>query len=105
MVRLLTKRGYSVTAVSSIQEALAALERTPVDLLVSDVGLPDGTGRELMEQIRRKRTLPGIALSGYGTESDLAKSAAVGFSVHLTKPIDIERLDREIQTLAEQAGI
>ncbi|HZJ15122.1 MAG TPA: ATP-binding protein, partial [Chthoniobacteraceae bacterium] len=100
MVRLLTKRGYLVSAASNISEALAVLQKSPIDLLISDVGLPDGSGRDLMEKVRETHDLPGIALSGYGTEADLEQSSAVGFSVHLTKPVDIERLDREIQTLA-----
>lgn len=99
MERLLKKRGYSVTVATSIREALERLEGTPVDLLVSDVGLPDGTGHELMKEVRKKRETPGIALSGYGTEADVAQSAEVGFAAHLTKPIDIDRLDREIQTV------
>ncbi|MDB6152656.1 MAG: hypothetical protein JWL90_1109, partial [Chthoniobacteraceae bacterium] len=99
MVRLLTKRGYFVTAASSINEALLILEKNSIDLLISDVGLPDGSGRELMEKVRQKQKLPGIALSGYGTEADVAQSNAVGFSVHLTKPVDINRLDHEIQSI------
>jgi PAS domain S-box-containing protein len=103
MVRLLTKRGYSVFAASNIEEALAVLKQTPVDVLISDVGLPDGSGRDLMEKVRQIHNLPGIALSGYGTEADLAQSSEVGFSVHLTKPVDIDHLDREIQSLANGA--
>jgi signal transduction histidine kinase len=99
MIRLLTKRGYDVSAAASIREALLRLQETPFDLLVSDLGLPDGTGHELMEKVRAKQSLPGIALSGYGTEADIAQSTAVGFSIHLTKPVDINRLDYEIQAL------
>jgi signal transduction histidine kinase len=104
MTRLLTKRGYSVTLASSIKEALEVLQQSPVDILISDVGLPDGSGRDLMEKVRQTRSLPGIALSGYGTEADLAQSSDVGFSRHLTKPVDIDLLDREIQALAPQAS-
>ena len=100
MVRLLSRRGYNVTVAGSVQDALKILEQTPIDLLISDLGLPDGSGRDLMENVREKHQLPGIALSGYGTDADLASSHAAGFSAHLTKPIDIERLDREIQALA-----
>ena len=102
MVRLLTKRGYLVSAASSIRDALKVLQQTPIDILISDVGLPDGSGRELMEKVRQTQHLPGIALSGYGTEADVAQSSAVGFSVHLTKPVDIDQLDREIQLLGEK---
>jgi len=104
MVRLLTKRGYSVFAASSIKEALELLKRAPVDVLISDVGLPDGSGLELMKRVRETHTIPAIALSGYGTDADLAHSSEVGFGAHLTKPVDIDHLDREIQALAGGAG-
>jgi PAS domain S-box-containing protein len=104
MVRLLTKRGYFVATASNIEEALRVLEHTSIDLLISDVGLPDGSGRELMEKVRQMKNLPGIALSGFGTEADLAHSSEVGFKVHLTKPVDIDRLDREIQSLANESA-
>src|SRR4030095_9830474 len=77
MVRLLTKRGYVVSAASSISGALAILRQTPIDILISDVGLPDGSGRDLMEKVRETQNLPGIALSGYGTEADLEQRSAV----------------------------
>ncbi len=105
MGRLLKRRGYSVTLASTVKLALEILEHTPIDLLVSDLGLPDGTGGELMEKIREKRNLPGIALSGYGTDSDVGRSRAAGFSLHLTKPVDIERLDLAIQSLATKLGL
>ena len=91
--------------VTTVEEALSVLKQTPVDILISDVGLPDGSGRELMETERQTRKLPSSALSGYGTEADLAQSSGVGFSVHLTKPVDIDRLDREIQLLGHQADL
>jgi DNA-binding response OmpR family regulator len=104
MVRLLTKRGYSVSAASSIKEALRMLQQDSVDLLISDVGLTDGSGLELMKKVRETRDLPAIALSGYGTEADLAQSSEVGFSAHMTKPVDIERLDRQIQALVRNSA-
>jgi PAS domain S-box-containing protein len=99
MARLLKKRGYIVTVVTSVQTALEALDHTPLDLVISDLGLPDGTGHELMAKISEKQNLPGIALSGYGTDADITRSREAGFSAHLTKPIDIELLDGEIQLL------
>lgn len=104
MVRLLTKRGYSVSSAASIQEALRVLKDAPVDLLISDVGLPDGSGRELIQQARQLRPLAGIALSGYGTDADMAQSRDAGFSAHLTKPVDIDRLDEEIQRLTAEGA-
>jgi CheY-like chemotaxis protein len=63
------------------------------DLLVSDLGLPDGSGLDLMRELRsRGQALPAIAVSGYGQEEDLAHSRAAGFSAHLIKPVDPNRL-------------
>jgi CheY-like chemotaxis protein len=105
MARLLKRRGYAVTVASSLHAALATLDDTPIDILISDLGLPDGTGGELMRRVREKRDLPGIALSGYGSEADVGRSREDGFDAHLTKPIDIDRLDRAIQKLATETTV
>jgi signal transduction histidine kinase len=95
--RLLSRRGYQVQTAHSVQSALAAAAGQPFDVLISDMGLPDGTGIELMEQLAEKGTVCGIALSGYGMEEDIQRSKSVGFREHLTKPVDIHRLDAAIQ--------
>ena len=69
------------------------------DLLISDIGLPDRSGYDLMREVRSSRRLPGIALSGFGTEQDVNESRAAGFSEHLTKPINFEQLEKAIQNL------
>jgi CheY-like chemotaxis protein len=60
--------------------------------MVSDIGLPDGTGHELMREIRRHYKFPGIALTGYGMEEDVSKSRDAGFIEHVVKPVNIEHL-------------
>jgi len=90
--KLLRKNGHTVTIAASVSEALAAFAVTPVDVLISDLGLPDGTGIELMREVRRQRPIPGIALSGYGMENDLQKTREAGFYAHLVKPINFEKL-------------
>ena len=91
----------TVTAASTIAEAIAAAERQPFDLLISDIALPDGSGLSLMRDLRSRHRLRGIALSGFGREQDLAKSKEVGFDAHLVKPFSIETLE---ETLRELAG-
>ena len=70
-----------------------------IDLLISDLGLPDGSGTELMRSLSTKYQLRGIALSGYGMDSDLAQSSAAGFARHLVKPIDVASLRSTIAQL------
>jgi CheY-like chemotaxis protein len=60
--------------------------------VISDVGLPDISGHDLMRSIRQRRLLRGLALSGYGTEADVQASKDAGFSAHLTKPVDFDDL-------------
>jgi CheY-like chemotaxis protein len=73
------------------------------DLVISDIGLPDGNGIELMVQLTRNYGLRGIALSGYGMNEDLARTKDAGFLAHLVKPIDFERLTRVIGQVGEAA--
>jgi CheY-like chemotaxis protein len=92
--RLLQKSGHTVTAASSVGEALSAVHCNDYDVLISDIGLPDGTGLELMRQIRSAgKTIPGIALTGFGMDADIQNSIAAGFLTHLTKPVDLRLLE------------
>jgi signal transduction histidine kinase/DNA-binding response OmpR family regulator len=100
--RLLQKRGYEVRSVQSMASALEEAEAYDFDVLISDMGLPDGSGIELMEQLSEGRKIRGIALSGYGMEEDVQRSKSVGFREHLTKPVDITRLDDVIQRVGRQ---
>jgi len=69
--------------------------------VISDIGLPDRSGYELMQELRDTKGLRGIALSGFGMENDVTKARAAGFSEHLTKPINFERLEGAIRNLLE----
>jgi signal transduction histidine kinase len=100
LARLLARRGHQLTTTSSGQEALAAAASSIFDLVISDLGLPDMTGNELMAQLRDAHGLVGIAVSGYGMEEDVARSREAGFVHHLTKPIQIDRLNELIEKLA-----
>ncbi len=100
MARLLGKLGHVVTVSSSLAAALEVLAGQSFDLFISDLGLPDGSGYDLMRQVRQRHPLKGIALSGYGMEEDVAKSREAGFAAHLTKPVDFQRLVAAIQQVA-----
>lgn len=97
---LLRRHGHKVTPTACVAEALEAGRAGTYELLISDIGLPDGDGRELLDQLQ----LPGmraISLSGFGMEEDLAASRAAGFAAHLTKPIDFARLRSLIQEVMQ----
>ena len=99
MKRMLERRGYEITVAHSADQAVEKVRTQDFDLLISDIGLPDRSGYELMREVRLNKNLPGIALSGFGTEQDVNQARAAGFSEHLTKPINFERLEKTIQNL------
>src|SRR5205809_1727380 len=95
---ILERRGYDITVAYSADQATEKARQENFDLLISDIGLPDRSGYELMKEMRG-RGVPGIALSGFGMEHDVNRARAAGFSEHLTKPINFERLEEVIRQL------
>lgn len=102
MARLLRSKGYVVSTADSVESAATAAESDgPFDLVVSDIGLPDGSGYDLIRRLHAiLGPIAGIALSGYGTEDDLRKSSEAGFHLHLTKPVDFATLEAAIRKVA-----
>jgi signal transduction histidine kinase/CheY-like chemotaxis protein len=96
MTRLLGKPPYQVRTANTFAAALEAASAEDFDLIISDIGLPDGSGLELMRQIRDRYAARGIALSGYGMEEDIRRSREAGFLAHLTKPVDFQKLQGAI---------
>jgi CheY-like chemotaxis protein/anti-sigma regulatory factor (Ser/Thr protein kinase) len=97
LTNLLRRRGYHVQPAVSVRSALDLAEQEQFDVLISDIGLPDGTGIELIKTLHSQRPLFGIALTGYGMEDDIQKSYDSGFNHHLVKPVDLNKLDLLIQ--------
>ena len=97
---LLRNLGYDVACAETVRQALQLAKESRFDLLVSDIGLPDGSGHDLMRQIRARQSIAGIALSGFGMEDDLEKSRAVGFTDHLIKPVNVDRLQATLREIA-----
>jgi signal transduction histidine kinase len=96
LAKLLVGLGHQVTTASTIKSALEAAACNNFDLIISDLGLPDGLGYELMRSLRARRNLPGIALSGYGMSDDIQRSEEAGFAEHLVKPVDLNKLREAI---------
>jgi signal transduction histidine kinase len=99
MKMVLERRGYHITVAHSADQAIEKARKEKFDLLISDIGLPDRSGYDLMRELHESNGLPGIALTGFGMENDVSKARAAGFSDHLTKPINFERLDEAIRNL------
>jgi signal transduction histidine kinase/ActR/RegA family two-component response regulator len=89
---LLNELSCRVVTAATLQEALAAAKSQAFDLVISDLGLPDGSGLDLMRSLRDSYGLAGIAVTGYGMEADLRRSLEAGFVEHLVKPITFQRL-------------
>lgn len=99
--RLLRRSGHTVLTASTVATARELATTHPFDMVISDIGLPDGSGNELMKSLHAQHGLCGIALTGYGMEEDERRARESGFVAHLTKPVDFAQLRR---TLAEVAG-
>jgi signal transduction histidine kinase/CheY-like chemotaxis protein len=95
--KLLARRGHLVAVSHDVQSAMDAAVRNKFDLLISDIALPDGTGMDLMNQLRAIANVPGIAISGFGNDGDIERSLQAGFSEHLIKPIKLDKLEAAIE--------
>jgi CheY-like chemotaxis protein len=96
LAHLLVRRYYHVVTAATVAEARNLAHAQHFDLLISDIGLPDGNGYDLMAELRQRSNLRGIALTGYGMEQDLTRSQDAGFLAHLTKPVRIQSLENAI---------
>jgi CheY-like chemotaxis protein/two-component sensor histidine kinase len=97
LARLLRRSGFAVTVAGDVASALTTAEREPFDVLLSDLGLPDGSGNDLIRRLRESREVRGIAMSGFGMDEDLRRSREAGFAEHLIKPLDLGRLEAAIR--------
>jgi PAS domain S-box-containing protein len=103
MIRtILTLEGHTVETAGDVATALEVAGQHDFDLLLSDLGLPDGSGHDLLCRLReRGYRFPGIALSGYGREDDVRRSYEAGFAAHLTKPASREAVLETVAAVAD----
>ena len=104
LTMLLELRGYTVTPALDVSSALEIASRQDFDLLLSDLGLPDGSPGEVMKLVAARNGTIGIALSGLGMEKDFERSRSLGFRHHLVKPVDVGRLEEVLQEFGKPAG-
>jgi signal transduction histidine kinase/ActR/RegA family two-component response regulator len=107
VAEVLEQAGASVTVAASARDALAVLDGGAVDLVVSDIGMPDQDGYKLIEQIRARATgarIPAVALTAYAREQERARALAAGFQAHAAKPVDLDVLLRMISELINRGA-
>jgi PAS domain S-box-containing protein len=96
--RLLTHFGHEVLTADNIHSALEIMASGDIEVLLCDIGLPDGTGYEVVAQARQDRPIKSVAITGFGTEEDIRRSKEAGFDFHLVKPVDLH----ELRTVLDQ---
>jgi PAS domain S-box-containing protein len=108
LVRMLRRAGYetihAATAKTALEIVAAEMPVGGIDLILSDLNLPDISGLDLMRELSENYGLRGIAISGYGMDSDRAQSAAAGFSRHLIKPVNIASVRQAIAEVLADRG-
>lgn len=104
---VLQQKGAKVSEASSSQEALKMIKKSPPDLLISDIGMPDEDGYSFLKKVRSLMPeqgghVPALALTAYTKEEDQQKAIAAGFQMHLGKPVNITEL---LKVVHQQLGI
>jgi signal transduction histidine kinase/ActR/RegA family two-component response regulator len=99
LVRLLENRGYQPVCVHNVKAGLEAVGRNEFDLILCDLGLPDGTGIDFIKKVRETHQTPAIALTGFGMQQDVERAEQAGFNAHLTKPVNLQKLEATILKL------
>ncbi len=101
--QLLLRRKYEVRSAGSTAEARVWAQQESFTLLISDIGLPDGNGYDLMKEFHAQYGMMGISLTGYGMEEDVSRSREAGFVQHLTKPVRVQSLDSALASVSPPA--
>ena len=96
LANLLIRRRYKVLAAGSVAAARQIAGKEKIDFVISDIGLPDGNGNDLMAELGECYNLKGIALTGYGMEQDIERNLTAGFVAHLTKPVRVQSLEKAL---------
>jgi len=101
---LLEQLGHTVFSATTLADALDEMPDAECDVLISDIGLPDGNGWELMTRLGDERPRYAIAMSGFGMSSDRQRSLGVGYRHHLLKPVEPNQLERLLDEAAAELG-
>jgi PAS domain S-box-containing protein len=100
LCRLLKHFGHDISEADCTERALEIVRSKAFDVILSDIGLPDGSGYDVISQAKQKQRLKGVAITGFGTDEDIRRGREAGFDFHLTKPVDFH----ELRSVLEQVG-
>ena len=98
--RLLQRMGFDATVVHSYRDAVTAAKSTRFDVLLCDIGLPDGNGCDLLQELQALYPIPGVALSGYGMAQDVERCLNAGYLHHILKPASVQRIEEVLGGVA-----
>jgi len=98
--RLLTYFGHQISVADNAQSALETVQSQQFDVVLCDIGLPDGTGYDVITEAKRKQALKAVALTGFGTDEDIRRGKEAGFDFHLVKPVDFHELRSVLDQVA-----
>jgi DNA-binding response OmpR family regulator len=98
--RLLTHFGHQISVAENTQTALEMVQSEKFDVVLSDIGLPDGSGYDVISEAKRKQQVKAVAITGFGTDEDIRRGKDAGFDFHLVKPIDFH----ELRSVLDEVG-
>jgi CheY-like chemotaxis protein len=98
--RLLTHFGHEIAVADGAESALKIIDSKEFDVVLSDIGLPDGSGYDLISEAKRRRPIKAVALTGFGADEDIRRGKEAGFDFHLVKPIDFHELRTVLDQIA-----
>ena len=99
---MLQELGHTVITADTMSRALRDVPTANCDVLISDIGLPDGDGWQLLARLDLPKPVYAIAMSGFGMTADRLRSKAVGYRHHLVKPMGLEQLDSILRDAAAE---
>jgi CheY-like chemotaxis protein len=99
--RLLTHFGHEISVADCTQSAMEIVQSKMFDVVLSDIGLPDGSGYDVISHAKRTQSLKGVAITGFGMDEDIRRSREAGFDFHLTKPVDFHELRSVLGQISE----
>jgi CheY-like chemotaxis protein len=98
--RLLTHFGHEISVADGAQSALKIINSKDFDVVLSDIGLPDGSGYDVISEAKRRQPIKAVALTGFGTDEDIRRGKEAGFDFHLVKPVDFHELRTVLNQVA-----